>query len=112
MAGSAIDVPLSEQGSSIAIVPREEIAERNEGLAVDLLRYLPGITIGQTGSPGGVADMFIRGGNYNFNLVADRRRPGELVRRRFRLRAHTHRLAGARGGDRRGAILGLRGVCQ
>jgi outer membrane receptor protein involved in Fe transport len=50
-------------------VPREEIAERNEGLAVDLLRYLPGITIGQSGSPGGVADMFIRGGNYNFNLV-------------------------------------------
>jgi len=69
VAGSAIDVPLSEQGSSIAIVPREEIAERNEGLAVDLLRYLPGITIGQTGSPGGAASMFIRGGDYNFNLV-------------------------------------------
>jgi outer membrane cobalamin receptor len=69
VAGSAIDVPLSEQGSSIAIVPREEIAERNEGLAVDLLRYLPGITIGQNGSPGGVASMFIRGGDYNFNLV-------------------------------------------
>jgi len=69
VAGSAIDVPLSEQGSSVTIVPREEIAERNEGLAVDLLRYLPGITIGQTGSPGGVADMFIRGGDYNFNLV-------------------------------------------
>ena len=51
VAGSAIDVPLSEQGSSITIVPREEIEERNEGLAVDLLRYLPGITIGQTGMP-------------------------------------------------------------
>jgi outer membrane receptor protein involved in Fe transport len=69
VAGSAIDVPLSQQGSSVTIVPREEIAERNEGLAVDLLRYLPGIVIGQTGSPGGVADMFIRGGDYNFNLV-------------------------------------------
>ncbi len=69
VAGSAIDVPLEQQGSSIAIVPREEIAARNEGLAVDLLRYLPGIVIGQTGSPGGVADVFIRGGDYNFNLV-------------------------------------------
>src|SRR5580700_7112631 len=69
VAGSAIDVPLSEQGSSVTIVPREEIAERNEGLAVDLLRYLPGVTIGQTGSPGGAASMFIRGGDYNFNLV-------------------------------------------
>jgi len=69
VAGSTIDVPLSEQGSSVTIVPREEIAERNEGLAVDLLRYLPGVTIGQTGSPGGAASMFIRGGDYNFNLV-------------------------------------------
>jgi outer membrane receptor protein involved in Fe transport len=69
VAGSAIDVPLSEQGSSIAIVPREEIAERNEGLAVDLLRYLPGITVGQNGSAGGVSDVFIRGGNSNFNQV-------------------------------------------
>ena len=69
VAGSAIDVPLTEQGSSVTIVPREEIAERNEGLAVDLLRYLPGITIGQSGSPGGVASMFIRGGDSNFTLV-------------------------------------------
>jgi outer membrane receptor protein involved in Fe transport len=67
--GSAIDVPLSEQGSSVAIVPREEIEQRNEGLAVDLLRYLPGLTIGQNSGRGGVADLFIRGGNSNFNLV-------------------------------------------
>ena len=69
VAGSTIDVPLEEQGSSVSIVPRQEIEERNEGLAVDLLRYLPGIVIGQNGSPGGVASMFIRGGDYNFNLV-------------------------------------------
>ena len=67
--GSAIDAPLNEQGGSVTIVPRQEIAERNEGLAVDLLRYLPGITIGQNGSPGAVADMFIRGGDYNFTQV-------------------------------------------
>jgi len=69
VAGSAIDVPLSEQGSSIGIVPREEIAERNEGLAIDLLRFLPGVVVGQNSDPGGVASLFIRGGNYNFNLV-------------------------------------------
>jgi len=69
VSGSAMDVPLSEQGSSITILPREEIAERNEGLAVNLLRYLPGLTIAQNGPPGAVADMFIRGGNYNFDLV-------------------------------------------
>ncbi len=69
VAGSAIDVPLSEQGSSISIVPREEIEQRNEGLAVDLLRFLPGITVAQSGGTGAVADLFIRGGNFNFTLV-------------------------------------------
>jgi outer membrane receptor protein involved in Fe transport len=69
VAGSAIDVPLSEQGSSISIVPRQEIDERNEGLAIDLLRYVPGIVVSQNSSPGGVASLFVRGGNSNFNLV-------------------------------------------
>jgi outer membrane cobalamin receptor len=69
VAGSAMDVPLNEQGSSITIIPRQEIARRNEAQAVDLLRYLPGITIAQSGGPGSVADLFIRGGDYNFNLV-------------------------------------------
>jgi outer membrane cobalamin receptor len=69
VAGSAIDVPLSEQGSSINIVPRQEIDERNEGLAIDLLRYLPGIVVSQNSSPGGVASLFVRGGNSNYNLV-------------------------------------------
>src|ERR1700683_4566727 len=69
LAGASAPDPLTEQGSRVTIVPREEIAERNEGLAVDLLRYLPGITIGQSGSPGGVASMFIRGGDLNFTLV-------------------------------------------
>ena len=69
VAGSAIDTPLSEQGSSIDIVPRQEIDERNEGLAVDLLRYLPGVVVSQNSSPGGVASLFVRGGNSNYNLV-------------------------------------------
>jgi outer membrane receptor protein involved in Fe transport len=69
VAGSTMDVPLNEQGSSIDIIPRSEIAERNEGLTVDLLRYLPGVVIGQNSSPGGSASLYIRGGDYNFNLV-------------------------------------------
>ena len=69
VAGSVIDTPLSEQGSSITVIPRQEIAERNEGLAIDLLRYVPGVAIAQNSNPGGVASLFIRGGNSNFNLV-------------------------------------------
>jgi hypothetical protein len=38
VAGSTMDVPLSQQGSSISNIPREEIQERNEAQAIDLLR--------------------------------------------------------------------------
>ena len=67
--GSTIDVPMSEQGSSASIIPREEIALRNEPLVGDLLRYLPGVAITQAGQRGAAASLFLRGGDYNFTLV-------------------------------------------
>jgi len=69
VAGSAIDVPAAEQGGSVSIVPSEEIRERNEPMAMDLLRYLPGVQFSQTGAMGGLTGLYIRGGNDNFNLV-------------------------------------------
>ena len=69
VAGSTMDIPLSQQGSSISIIPREEIAARNEAQAVDLIRYLPGLTVAATGSRGAQASLFIRGGDYDYNLV-------------------------------------------
>jgi outer membrane cobalamin receptor len=69
VAGSALDLPLSEQGASISLIPNEEIRERNEAQALELLRYLPGVAVGQSGGTGGQASLFIRGGNSNFNLV-------------------------------------------
>lgn len=67
--GSALDVSASEQGASIDIVSQREIRERNEPLAADLLRYLPGVTLTQPGGRGAVTGAFLRGGNYNFGLV-------------------------------------------
>jgi outer membrane cobalamin receptor len=67
--GSAIDTPLSEQGGSVSVIPGTEIRERNEPFALDLLRYLPGITINQSGQRGGLAGLYIRGGDPNYTLV-------------------------------------------
>jgi len=67
--GSAIDVPLREQGSSVSVITREEIEQRNEPRAIDLLRYLPGLSVTQIGGRGSLATLFIRGGDSNFNLV-------------------------------------------
>ena len=67
--GSAIDVSTAEQGSSVSVIPRDEIRQRNEALAVDLLRSVPGVAFSQTGPTGGVAGLYIRGGYPSFNLV-------------------------------------------
>src|SRR5689334_3379373 len=67
--GSALDVPLAEQGGSIGIIPPAEIRERNEPLAADLLRYLPGMSFSQNGPPGSLTSLFLRGGNSNLSLV-------------------------------------------
>jgi outer membrane receptor protein involved in Fe transport len=67
--GSAIDTQASAQGSSVSIVPSEEVRQRNEPYAMDLLRYLPGMEFNQTGAPGGVSSLFLRGGDSDFSLV-------------------------------------------
>jgi outer membrane cobalamin receptor len=67
--GSTMDIPASQQGGSVSIIPGEEIRERNEPAAVDLLRYVPGMAVSQAGPVGSATGLFIRGGNSNFNLV-------------------------------------------
>ena len=67
--GSAVDVAASEQGGSVSLVPREELRQRNEPYAMDLLRYLPGMIFNQTGFAGGVGSLFLRGANSNFTLA-------------------------------------------
>jgi outer membrane receptor protein involved in Fe transport len=67
--GSVIDVAASQQGGSVSIIPRQEIRERNQPLAIDLLREVPGLAFSQTGATGGLAGLFIRGGYPTFNLV-------------------------------------------
>lgn len=67
--GSAFETPLSEQGSSISIIPRAEIERRNEAHAIDLVREAAGVTVAQTGPRGGITSINVRGGNPDFNLV-------------------------------------------
>jgi outer membrane receptor protein involved in Fe transport len=67
--GSAIDVPASQQGGSTSILTSGEIRQSNQSQAVDLLRYLPGMVISQTGFAGGLTSLYLRGGYDDFNLV-------------------------------------------
>lgn len=67
--GSALDIPASQQGSSVSVISSKEIRERNEPLAVDLLRQIPGAIVAQDGSRGSVASLFVRGADSKYNLV-------------------------------------------
>jgi outer membrane cobalamin receptor len=69
VAGSTIEAPLSQQGSSVSILNRAEIESSNEASALDLLRYMPGLAVVQTGTRGGITGLYVRGGDPDFNLV-------------------------------------------
>jgi outer membrane receptor protein involved in Fe transport len=53
----------------VSVITSAEIRERNEAQAFDLMRDLPGMVFAQNGARGSVADLFVRGGSSNYNLV-------------------------------------------
>jgi outer membrane receptor protein involved in Fe transport len=69
VAGSAVDVTASQLGTSVTVITGEEIRERNDAQALDLLRYVPGIFVAQSGQRGTVGSVSIRGGDTKYNLV-------------------------------------------
>ena len=67
--GSTMDVAASQQGGSLSVITAEELRTRNEPMAADLLRYIPGLVLAQSGGRGSVMSLFIRGGEAKNNLV-------------------------------------------
>jgi vitamin B12 transporter len=61
--------PAETVGSSVTVIGREEIERRGATPVLDLLRTVPGLDVSQSGGPGTVASVFIRGGNSNHTLV-------------------------------------------
>jgi outer membrane cobalamin receptor len=58
-----------EIGSSVSVVPQQEIEDRGNQTVYDALRGLPGVEINQTGRHGAVTSAFIRGGDSDYDLV-------------------------------------------
>lgn len=66
---SRTEQPRIEAGQSITIVTREEIETRQTVQLSDLLRTLPGVSIGRNGGVGQPTSLFIRGGDSSQTLV-------------------------------------------
>lgn len=62
-------IPGIRVGSAVSVITRQEIEARNAVTAADLLREVPGVSVGRTGSFGGLVDVRIRGAESNHTLV-------------------------------------------
>ena len=61
--------PAEVTSAPVTIVTREEIEQRQAVSLPNLLAALPGFSLGRTGREGGVASLFLNGGNSNFTKV-------------------------------------------
>ena len=55
--------------SSFTLISREEISNKQKLNFIELLRDAPGLSITQSGGPGSMSNVFIRGANTNHTLV-------------------------------------------
>lgn len=69
VAASRLPTGLAKLSSSVTLLTQEDIIRRNSASAVDLLRGIEGVQITQPGGRGGVASLYLRGGEANFTSV-------------------------------------------
>lgn len=60
---------ISQAGSAISVITGEEIAKESPKSPVDVLRRVPGVTVVETGGPGGTSTVRIRGAEAGQTLV-------------------------------------------
>lgn len=60
-----LPTPEDQLGSSVSVVTSADIERKQERTLPEILQDLPGLNVVQTGSPGGVASIFMRGTNAN-----------------------------------------------
>ena len=60
---------IQRTGSAITVIGSEEITRANPGSVVEALRGVPGLDITETGGPGAVTSVRLRGGNSGQTLV-------------------------------------------
>ncbi|BCP53439.1 TonB-dependent receptor [Kaistia sp. 32K] len=60
---------ITKSGSAITVIPGDKINNASPGSLVDVLRQVPGVTVTQSGGPGGTTEVSIRGAEAGDTLV-------------------------------------------
>jgi vitamin B12 transporter len=66
---SLTPTPLSQVGSSVTVITAKDLEQKQIRTAPDALRDVPGLNVVQTGGPGGLTAVFIRGTDANHTKV-------------------------------------------
>ena len=66
---SATPLNIDDAGSSVSVISRQDILDRNAASIQDLLREIPGFSVSQQGSHGAVSQVRVRGAEANQVLV-------------------------------------------
>ena len=69
ISATRVPTPIVEIASSITVVTAADIEARQGRTLADVLKNVPGLNVVQTGGPGGVTSVFIRGTNSNHTKV-------------------------------------------
>ena len=64
-----VPTPEDEVASSVTVITSDDIERLQERNLPDMLQLVPGLNVDQTGGPGGVSEVFIRGANNNHTKV-------------------------------------------
>jgi vitamin B12 transporter len=64
-----LPTPVSEVGSSVTVITSQDIEQKQERTLPEVLMDVPGLNVVQTGSPGGITYVYIRGANANHTKV-------------------------------------------
>ncbi len=67
--GSRISSLKNEDTNSVSLITRQDIEKMAPANMADLLRQVPGLQVDQLGGPGGISQVYIRGGDPNHVLV-------------------------------------------
>ncbi len=62
-------VPVEESGASVALLDQQALENMQPVAASDALRFLPGAVVATAGQRGGLASLFVRGGDSRYNKV-------------------------------------------
>ncbi len=64
-----LPIAIGQSGSAVSVISHDQIEQASATSVAGLLRTVPGVAVSESGGPGGLAEVHLRGGNSGHTLV-------------------------------------------